>query len=189
MKIQSLFNKCVLFIFVFGTCLSCIKDTDFEQAEALTISPVIKVNLVKVLETPDSFLDSTGAEVSFISDQVVLEVFNSDFVVENLTKAELVFGIINSINKEFEIKIDFYDIYETLQHSFTIDIANSPSNIPLFTEYIEVFEGVSLTALKSSNKLDITISLSSSPTGSVLTSDSEGSIHLTSKGVFYLNLP
>ena len=189
MKNSFFFNNTLALISVIGACFSCVKDTDFNQSTSITLTPIMEVNLVEFQETPDSFLDPTGTEFPFISDLVVLEVFNSDIIVDNVTKAELVFGINNSINKAFEIKIDFYDISETLQHTFTIAIANSPSNIPLFTEHIEVFEGMSLTALKSSNKLDITISLSSSSTGSVLTPDSEGSIRLTSKGIFYLKIP
>lgn len=188
MRKQSFFKKILAIIILLGVCFSCIKDTDFEQSDTLVITPIMEVNLVKAQETPDSFLDASGSEVPFISDLVVLEVFTSDFIVENLIKAELVFEITNSINKAFQIKMDFYDTADTLQHSFSIDIDNSPTNSPLITEYVEVFENMSLLALKSTSKLDITISLASSPTGSVLTPDSEGSIRLTSKGVFYLKI-
>lgn len=188
MRKQSFLKKNLAIIILLGVCFSCIKDTDFEQSDTLVITPIMEVNLVKAQETPDSFLDASGSEVPFISDLVVLEVFTSDFIVENLIKAELVFEITNSINKAFQIKMDFYDTADTLQHSFSIDIDNSPTNSPLITEYVEVFENMSLLALKSTSKLDITISLASSLTGSVLTPDSEGSIRLTSKGVFYLKI-
>tara|TARA_Y100000385_G_C12863765_1_gene538458 strand:- start:136 stop:708 length:573 start_codon:yes stop_codon:yes gene_type:complete len=185
---QSFLKIFALLIIVLGVCFSCVKDTDFEQYDTITITPIMEVNLVKVQEPSDSFLDTSGAELPFISDQVVFDVFNSGFVVDNLTKAELVFGITNSINKAFQIKIDFYDNADELQHTFSIDIDNSPTNTPLFTEHIEVFENMNLTALKSTRKLNITISLISNSTSSVLTSDSEGSILLASKGIFYLNI-
>lgn len=188
MKIQPFFKKFGSLIIVLGVCFSCVKDTDFEQSDTFAISPVMQVSLVKIIETPDSFLDSSEAELLSISDQVVLDVFNSDFVVDNLIKAELVFGITNSINKAFQIKMDFYDSADSLQHTFSIDIDNSPSNTPLYTEHVEVFETMSLLALKSTSKLDITITLMSSPTDSVLTPDSEGSIRVESKGIFYLKI-
>jgi len=188
MKTLPFLKKYVSLILVLGVCYSCIKDTDFEQSDTLTINPIMEVNLVKVQETPESFLDASGDEVPFISDLVVLEALTSNFIVDNLIKAELVFGITNSINKAFQIKMDFYDSADALQHTFSIDIDNSPTNTSLFTEHVEVFENMSLLALKSTSKLDITISLRSSPTGTVLTPDSEGSIRLTFKGVFYLKL-
>ena len=188
MKTRSFFKKYISLLFVLGACFSCIKDTDFEQYDALIIYPIVEASLVNAQEPAVSFVDSSGAELPFISDQVVIDAFNSSFSVDNLIKAELVFGITNSINKAFQIKMDFYDGADTLQHTFSIDIDNSPTNTPLFTEHIEVFENMSLTALKSTHKLDITFTLMSTPTGSVLTPDSEGSVLLVSKGVFYLKI-
>jgi len=188
MRKQSFFKKILAIIILLGVCFSCIKDTDFEQSDTLVITPIMEVNLVKAQETPDSFLDASGSEVPFISDLVVLEVFTSDFIVENIIKAELVFEITNSINKAFQIKMDFYDPSNVLQYSFFIDIDNSLTNTPLVTNHTEVFEAMSLAALKSSTQLDISIILMSSPTGSVLTADSIGNINLTSKGIFYFEL-
>ena len=188
MKTRSFFKKQISLLFVLGACFSCIKDTDFNQSTSITLIPIMEVNLVEIQETADSFLDASEAEMQLISDLIVLDVFSSNFINDNLIKTELVFEVTNSLNKAFQIKMDFYDTADTLQHSFSIDIDNSPTNSPLITEYVEVFENMSLLALKSTSKLDITISLASSPTGSVLTPDSEGSIRLTSKGVFYLKI-
>ncbi|MDA7706617.1 hypothetical protein N8836_02870 [Flavobacteriaceae bacterium] len=88
MRKQSFFKKILAIIILLGVCFSCIKDTDFEQSDTLVITPIMEVNLVKAQETPDSFLDASGSEVPFISDLVVLEVFTSDFIVENIIKAE-----------------------------------------------------------------------------------------------------
>lgn len=188
MKNRFFFNNTIALIIILGVCLSCIKDTDFDQTDTLAITPILEVNLVKVQETPDSFLDASGDEVQFISDQIFLEIFNSDFIIENLIKAELVFEITNSINKAFQIKMSFYDPSEVLQYSFLIDIDNSPSNTPLVVNHTEVFEAMSLASLKSSTKLDISIALLPSPTGSVLTASSVGNINLISKGIFYFEL-
>ena len=162
--------------------------TDFEQYDTLIIYPIVEANLVNAQEPASSFVDSSGAELPSISDQVIFDVFNSDFSVDNLIKAELVFGITNSINKAFQIKMDFYDSADALQHTFSIDIDNSPTNTLLFTEHIEVFENMNLLALKSTHKLEITITMISNPTSVILTPDSEGSILLVSKGVFYLKI-
>ena len=186
MKNRFFKKKYLALIIVLVVCFSCIKDTDFDQATPITLTPIMEVNLVEIQETSPSFLDSSGTEMPFISDLIVLDVLSSDFFNENLIKAELVFQVTNSLNKAFQIKMDFYDLADMLQHSFSIDIDNSPSHTFLVTEHTEVFEAMSLAALKASIKLDITITLVSNATSSVLTDDSDGSIALTSKGIFYL---
>ena len=187
MKSRSFLKKPLSLILAIGLCFSCVRDTDFEQYDTLTIKPIMEVSLVKAQEPASSFVDSSGNQLSSISDQVVLDVFTSDFVIDNLIKAELVFGITNSIDKAFQIQIDFYDSTDMLQHTFSIDVDNSPTNTPLYTEHIEVFENMNLSALKSTTKLEITINLISS-SGSILNPDSAGSILLASKGIFYLKI-
>jgi len=186
MKNRSFLKNILPLIIVLGVCFSCIKDTDFDQATPITLTPIMEVSLVENQETADSFLDASGTEVLFISDLIVLDILSSDFIKDNLTKAELVFEVTNSLNKAFQIKMYFYDPADMLQHSFFIDIDNSPSHIPLVTEHTEVFDMVSLATLKASTKLEITITLVSSAMGSVLTPDSEGSMRLISKGILYL---
>jgi hypothetical protein len=188
MKTRSFFKKQISLLFVLGACFSCIKDTDFNQSTSITLIPIMEVNLVEIQETADSFLDASEAEMQLISDLIVLDVFSSNFINDNLIKTELVFEVTNSLNKAFQIKMDFYDPSNVLQYSFFIDIDNSLTNTPLVTNHTEVFEAMSLAALKSSTQLDISIILVSSPTGSVLTADSIGNINLTSKGIFYFEL-
>ena len=186
MKNRPLFKKIIALIFVLGVCFSCIKDTDFNQPTPFSLTPIMEVNFVEFQETADSFLDTSGTELPFISDLIVLDVLSSDFIYDNLVKAELVFQVTNSLNKAFQIKMDFYDLSDMLQHSFSFDIDNSPSPSLLITEHTEVFDAMSLAAFKTSIKLKITTTLVSSPTGSVLTPDSEGSMSLISKGILYL---
>ena len=165
-----------------------MKGTDFEQAVPITLTPTLEVSLVQIEETPVSFLDNSGTEVGSISDEIVLELLTEESVKDYLVKAELVFEITNSLNKAFDITMDFYDSSNTLQHTFSIDIANSPTNTLLVTDYTEVFDTGSLDALKLSTKLNITIKLISSPTGPDLTAASEGIIALKSKAILYLNI-
>ena len=182
------FSKTLPLIVSAVVSFSCVKDTDFDQTDSLVVTPIVEVNLVEIQEPADTFLDDLGDEVLNISDLIVFDVFSSDFVDENLLKAELVYEVTNTLNKAFEFKMEFYDLSKTLQHTISFNIENSPTNKPLVSEHTEVFDTSSLEALKRSSTLDITITLLSSPTGSVLTTASKGMIALKSKGVFYLQL-
>ena len=188
MKNRFIFKKILLLIVSVMISFSCVKDTDFDQTDSLVLTPIVEVNLVEIQEPADTFLDDFGVEVLNISDLIVFDVFSSDFVDENLLKAELVYEVTNTLNKAFEFKMEFYDLSKTLQHTISFNIENSPTNKPLVSEHTEVFDTSSLEALKQSSTLDITITLMSSPTGSVLTTASKGMIALKSKGVFYLQL-
>ena len=188
MKNLFLLSKILPLIVSVVVSFSCVKDTDFDQTDSFVLTPTVEVNLVEIQETAVTFLDDFGVEVLHISDLIVFDVFSSDFANENLLKAELVYEVTNSLNKAFEVKIDFYDLSNTLQHTISFNAENSPTNIPLVSELTEVFDTSSLEALKRSSTLDITITLMSRPTGSVLNTTSEGFIALKSKGVFYLQL-
>ena len=91
-----------------------MKGTDFEQAVPITLTPTLEVSLVQIEETPVSFLDNSGTEVGSISDEIVLELLTEESVKDYLVKAELVFEITNSLNKAFDITMDFYDSSNTL---------------------------------------------------------------------------
>tara|TARA_B110000902_G_scaffold255536_1_gene321006 strand:+ start:4484 stop:5056 length:573 start_codon:yes stop_codon:yes gene_type:complete len=188
MKKYFIFKKILLLIVSVMISFSCVKDTNFDQTDPLVLTPIVEVNLIEIQETAVAFLDDFGVEVLNISDLIVFDVFSSDFVDENLLKAELVYEVTNTLNKAFEFKMEFYDLSKTLQHTISFNIENSPTNKPLVSEHTEVFDTSSLEALKRSSTLDITITLLSSPTGSVLTTASKGMIALKSKGVFYLQL-
>ena len=184
----NIFKRILLLFFSVLVSFSCVKDTDFDQSESLVLTPIIEVNLVEIQETAVAFLDDIGVEVFNITDLIVFDAFSSDFANENLLKAELVCEVTNSLNKAFEFKMEFYDPSNILQHTISFNIENSPTNIPLATEHTEVFDTTTLEALKASTSLDITLTLLSSPTGSVLTTTSKGAISLKSKGIFYLKL-
>jgi hypothetical protein len=188
MKNQQFVFRILVFFGAFVLSYSCVKDTDFDQAVPVILTPTLEVSLVQIEETPVSFLNSSGAEVLSISDAIVLELLSEDFVIDYLVKAEFIFEITNSLNKAFDIRMDFYDTSNTLQHTFSIAVNNSPTNTLLLTEHIEVFEAGTLDALKTSTNLNITITLISSPTEPSLTTASEGVIALKSKAVLFLNI-
>ena len=123
-----------------------------------------------------------------VTDSFFLEELSEDFLNDYLVRADFNIEVINSLNKDFEIQIDFLDSSNSLQHSFILYIDNSPSNSPITSKHSEVFVDSKLEALKASNKLDIKISMLSNPTASVLTSGSIGSIVFKSTVVLYFEI-
>tara|TARA_Y100000385_G_scaffold137952_1_gene143330 strand:+ start:14904 stop:15476 length:573 start_codon:yes stop_codon:yes gene_type:complete len=168
--------------------LCCVDGIDYEQTEPITITPTLEVSLVYTSLVASDFLDDLDAEVPFLTDSVVLEAISDDFINDYLVRADFNIEITNSLNKDFEIQLDLIDSTTSLQYSSSFYIENSPSNTPITIEQFEVFSGPNLEALKVSNKLDLKISPISSPTASVLTNASLGSIVFKSTVVLYFEI-
>ncbi len=164
---------------------SCTKEVDFNQAKDLTLEPVLASDLI-FFNAPAANFFVDGSELSTIRDSVIIDLFNRDFVVDNVVKAEFVFETTNSINRAFSVQVDFLDDTDLLKHSFTVSTLASPTNTDVVTTHTEVFENSLLDALKVSNKIILTIQALSG--GSALNDNTPGRIQLKSKGIFYLKI-
>jgi len=167
------------------TLFSCTEEIDFNQINDVSLKPVVAIDLI-FFNAPATQFYVDGTELSTVRDSVIIDLFNRNFVVDNLVKAEFVFEITNSINRAFSVKIDFLDSENQLKHTFTINGAASPTNSEIETMHTEVFENDLLKALKASNKIKLTIQALSG--GSPLNDNTPGNIELKSKGIFYLNI-
>ncbi|WP_299111205.1 hypothetical protein [uncultured Winogradskyella sp.] len=178
----------ILYSFIILMITSCVKDVDFDQADDFSLTPVLAASVVYTNVEASRFSEN-GMELETVSDTIAnIEIFTDDFVIDNLVKAELIFEATNSINRTFGLQVDFLNEIDEIQHSFLFDASPSPLGDEVLTEYIEVFEDVTLEALKMTRKMIITLRLYPSNDGSSLDEDSAGEIGLKSRGTFYLNL-
>jgi len=168
---------------------SCVKDVDFDQAENLNLSPVLETSIVYFNEPANTFfLNELGEEVSEIQDATVIDIFDDDFVIDNLVKAVFTFKINNTVTRRFQTRVDFLNLAEEVQHTFTLNTMASINNESVVTDHIEVFEGNALEALKASNKVVFTVLLPPSTDGSIIDQMTIGRVELKSKATFYLNI-
>lgn len=159
---------------------ACTKDVDFNQINDLEISPVIESSLVFFDEPANRFLENEN-EVLITQDFIMVDFFDDEFVVDNLVRTDLVFETENSINRRFDLQIDFFDNSGQLQHSFSITQEPLSNN-----NYTEVFEDDALDALKNTTVIVFTLRLSSG--NPAINETTPGSIKLKSKAVFYFNI-
>ncbi len=163
--------------------LGCTKDVDFNQANDFEVSPVLESSLI-YFDAPAADFFVGGSEVATVQDFVDIAIFNNDFVNNNLIKTEFVLETTNSINRAYNLRIDFLDSANQLQHSFITSAPASSTNKDVISSHTEVFEGSSLDALKQTTKLVFTLTMLA---GAPINNNALGSIHLESKGVFYFN--
>lgn len=176
--------KYILLIAVYFFQTSCTKDVDFSQINDLEISPVIESSLVFLDESANNFIDN-GTEIQQVQDFIIIDFFDSEFTVENLIKADFVFETQNTINRGFELQIDFLNNVAELQHTFTVTEEASPDNNDTETIYTEIFEGAQLDALKNTSILIFTLRMLP---GIPINTSTPGSITLKSKAILYFNI-
>ncbi len=164
---------------------SCVKEVDFEQVKELTISPIFESSLI-YFDAPATKFFLNGSEISTTRDTVEIDLFSRGFVVNNLIKAEFLFQATNSINRSFRVQVDFLSESNQQKHSFAVQANASPTNSDIIVKHTEVFEGSSLTALKESKK--VVLSITALPGGTPLNTNTPGRINLQSKGAFYFKI-
>ncbi|WP_452597357.1 hypothetical protein [Pontimicrobium sp. MEBiC01747] len=180
-------NVFIYVVFCFLS-FSCVENVDFDQAENIILTPTLESSLLFFEEPATTFVDNSGAEVLTITDSVVIEIFNDEFVKDNLQKAILLFEATNSIKRTFEAKVDFLNELDELQHTITFTVTPSINNEAVITESTEVFEGGNLEAIKTTNKLFLTLTMLASSDGSTLNNNSSGTLGFRSKGTFFFNI-
>lgn len=178
------FGCVILFI---GIMTSCVKDVDFDQADDLLVTPAMEISLVRFNEPASRFTEN-GQEVSVIRDSVRIEIFNDDFVVDNLRRAEFLFETTNSIDRAFDAEILFLNDANELQHIIEFGVEASDTNQELVSVTEEIFENDAIAELTATTKLLLTFTMQDSVDGSLLNENSLGSLKLRSKGSFYIDL-
>ncbi|WP_159019286.1 hypothetical protein [Algibacter sp. L3A6] len=182
--IKSIRFKISLLFSIGFMAISCTEAIDFDQADDIVLTPALEASLVYFDEPASRFVDN-GSTILSIQDFISVAFFNDEFVVDNVEKAEFVFETQNTINRTFELQVDFLDQAGNLQHSLTVREDAAPDNTDTVTTYTEVFEGNSLSALKRTVAIVFTMRLLP---GAPLDEDTVGRIQYKSYAAFYINL-
>ena len=183
--IKQIFKPTLLLFVLHVICVSCTKEVDFNQINDLEINPVIESNLFYFDATAGDFIIGGSDEFSTPPEFIIIDIFNNQFVKDNLIKAELLFETVNSINRAYQVQVDFFDNANQLRHTFTFSTEASITNDDLTNQYLEVFEGDALINLKQTTKLAFTLTMLP---GAPINTSTQGRIHLESKGTFYLKI-
>jgi len=176
--------KRIAFICMGVFMLSCTKPIDFNQAEDLVLAPEFEASFIYFNEPASRFL-ANGVEVSQSQDFVDIDFFRYQFTTDNLQRVALVFETQNTINRAFAFNVDFIDIENVIQHSFTVFENASIDNTDTVSTYTEVFENEELLALKQTVRIAYTLQLLK---GTPIETTSLGHIECKSYAEFKINL-
>ncbi|MCD9575590.1 hypothetical protein [Flavobacterium soyae] len=136
--------------------LSCSSDLDFDQIDDFVLEPVYVANLAYFNVTADQ-IDDNGQGQQIPPDVEEFDVFKKKFFTDNLVKAELNFEIENTINRAFEIELQFIDANNQLLETIDLAVPTYTGGSNIIQYPTEVFEGERLNLLKKTMKIGFVV--------------------------------
>ena len=173
-----------LLVLAVSICLfftGCIKDTDFDQAEDIALTPVFELDLIYFDLVSENFYDSiNSAPILTVRDTTEIEFLDDSTLHESLNRAEFYFKFTNSIPRSFQVDFQFLsELNDTTYTTQTSVAQGAPSN-PVITEFVENVEGDDILRLTLADKVVVSVTAPSS------VENLEGVLNMKSKATYYL---
>ena len=162
---------------------SCVKDTDFDQAENITLTPVVELDLIYFdLDAADFYNDETNPPRLTVSDTTEIRFLDDTEIQESLKKAEFLFVFTNTIPRSFQADFQFLDVANETTYATSTTVAEGSPENAVVSEFTETVEGNDILALTQADKVVVSLTLPSSDV------NLEGSLNLKSKTTYYLEI-
>lgn len=176
--------KCFFSLICALLLIACVEDVDLNQADNFQLTPKVESDVFYFTIEAARFADSGGNPIATVQDYSDVELFNDDFIKDNLKKAELFFEFTNSIQKNLNLTLELLDASDQVLQTINVDVSQGTQSNATVTTHTELYEGASLSTLKESVKIRFTIAL---PDTNDILQDG-GVLRLRSKGTFYMNV-
>tara|TARA_R110000850_G_scaffold16697_6_gene51849 strand:- start:41691 stop:42236 length:546 start_codon:yes stop_codon:yes gene_type:complete len=177
---RTLLNSALLVAVVF-TLLSCVKDTDFEQADDIALTPEAEVNFLYFTLTIDDFeSQSISEEELAVIDTTEIRFLDDEFAIENITRADFFFKVTNTFPVGLDVNLRFLSEDNVPYYEINFPIALSENNSPEVTEFTQVVSMEEIEQLTQNDKVAVRINIESD------NQDLDGSLNLQSKTTYYL---
>ena len=160
---------------------ACVKDTDFDQANDIVLSPIVELDLVYFDLPAITFFDTiTSSPILMVRDTTDLRFLNDEDVQLNLRRAEFYFKVTNSIQRVFQVDFQFLTEQNEVTYTTQVPVAQGTVANPVITEYTENVEGAAIDDLTLAEKVVVSVIIPSS------NENLDGTINLQSKATYYL---
>ena len=166
----------VLFFFT-----DCVKDTDFDQAEDIALTPIVELNLIHFDVGADSFYDeTTSTEILTIRDTTEIRFLDDEDIQESLISAEFYFKFTNSIPRNFLVDFQFLSEMNDTTYVTQTPVSQGTIQEPVITEFVETVAGDGIIELTKANKVVVSVTIPSAD------ESLEGNLNLQSKTTYIL---
>ncbi len=163
---------------------SCVKDTDFDQAENITATPVVELNLIHFdVEANEFFDDVTNTPRLVLTDTTEIRFLDDTEIQESLLRADFLFRFTNSIPRSFAVEFQFLSEQNEITYTTSTTVPEGSEESPATPpDFIEVVEGDEILQLTQADKVVAMVTIPSADASLV------GNLKLQSKTTYYLEV-
>jgi len=166
-----------------STFLSCVKDTDFDQADEIALTPVVELDLIFFTLTAPDFFDSISQTPRLtVVDTTEIRFLDDSGIQENLKRAEFLFSFTNSIPRPFEVDFQFLSEQNDTTYTTQTTVNEGAVTIPETTVFTQNVEGEEILQLTQADKVVISVTIPSAD------QNLEGALNLQSKTTYFLEI-
>jgi len=176
-KLNLFFSSVLLLLFF----TACVKDTDFDQAEDIALTPIVELNLIYFNLDANSFYDeTTSTEILTVRDTTEIRFLDDEQIQESLISAEFYFRFTNSIPRDFLVDFQFLSEFNDTTYVTQTPVSMGTLQDPIITEFIETVVGDGIIELTKADKVVVTVNIPSAD------ENLEGNLNLQSKTTYIL---
>jgi len=170
-------------LFLLFLTVSCVKDVDFDQADAIAPTPVVELDLIYFnLEGDDFFDETTSTPRLTVRDTTEIKFLDDSEIRDKLKRAEFLFKFTNSISSEFRVDFQFLSEQNDTTYTAQTAINTGSPGAAVQTIFIEDVMEEGLLDLTQANKVVVSVTIPS------VNETLEGALNLQSKTTYYLEL-
>jgi hypothetical protein len=163
--------------------VSCIRDTDFDQASDITATPIVELDLIYFTLDASDFFDSiTNTPRLTLRDTTRIDFLDETDFQESLLRAEFLFEFTNSIPRQFDVDFQFLSVANDTTYTTSTSVLAGTEQNPVETTFIENVERPEVFDLTSAEKVVVSVTIPSSSEAL------EGELNLKSKATYYLEI-
>lgn len=171
-------------VFMVCACLfftACIKDTNFDQAEDISLTPVVELDLIYFNLRADRFFDTiTSNPILTVRDTTEIKFLDDSSLQESLRRAEFYFKFSNSIPRNFQVDFQFLSELNDTTYAVGTFVASGSLATPVITEFTDNVQGEAVLSLTRAHKVVVSVTIPSS------NENLEGTLNLKSKTTCFL---
>ena len=162
---------------------SCVKDTDFNQAENIALTPVVELDLIFFNLAGGDFFDTiTNTPRLQVVDTTEIRFLDDSFVQDDLKRAEFLFNFTNSIPRSFQVDFQFLNEMNEITYQTQTAVAEGTTQNPQGTTFTETIVEEDVMSLTQANKVVVAVTIPAAD------ASLEGNLNLQSKTTYFLEI-
>ncbi|MCW5520142.1 hypothetical protein J1N09_09850 [Aureitalea sp. L0-47] len=177
------FLKPLAVVFVCLVLTACVKDTDFDQADDIALTPIVELDLIYFnIEAGEFYDENSDTPILTLSDTTEIRFLDDSGIQESLRRADFYFRFTNSIPRNFEVDFQFISEQNDTTYITGTNVIEGTLENPVITEFEQVVEGDDILQLTMADRVVVSVTIpDSDPT-------LEGILNLKSKTTYYLEV-